>query len=73
METTIVLMDNCDDSLLGVLTVKDKTSEEVNAVFHEVMTKLPGEWSLDDLLDELRERNIEFSWLEEESVTVLSI
>lgn len=73
METTIVLMDNCDDSLLGVLTVKDKTSEEINAIFNEVMGKLPGEWSLDDLLDELRERNIDFTWLESESVAVLNI
>lgn len=73
METTIVLMDNCDDSLLGVLTVKNKTSVEINAIFNKVMNKLPGEWSLDDLLDELRERNIEFSWLEKESVTVLII
>ena len=73
METTIVLMDNCDDSLLGVLTVKNKTSEEIKTIFNEAMAKLPDEWCLDDLLDELRERNIDFSWLEEESVTVLSI
>ena len=73
METTIVLMDNCDDSLLGVLTVKDKTSEEVSTIFNEVMAKLPGEWSLEDLLDELMERNIDFSWLEKENLPVLSI
>ena len=69
MEQTLIIKDNCDDSIIGTLTVygKDKDSvtekvKKVKAIFKEVMDKLPGEWSMEDLLDGLEEKRMDFSW-----------
>ena len=71
VKTTIVLVDNCDDSILGVLTVKGKTTKEINKIFHEVMEKLGDDWCLDDLLLELTDRKIKYNW--DDTADVLEI
>lgn len=68
-EQTLIIMDNCDDSIIGTLTVygKDRDSvaqevEKVKAIFKKVMTLLSGEWSMEDLIDGLEESGMSFSW-----------
>lgn len=77
-EQTLVIMDNCDDSIIGTLTVYGKDEEsvaeevkKVKDVFKEVMNKLPGEWSMEDLIDGLEEKGMNFSWTTD--VEIMSI
>ena len=77
-EQTLIIMDNCDDSIIGTLTVygKDKDSvaqevKKVKATFKEVMNKLAGEWSMEDLIDGLEEKGMRFSWATD--VEIISI
>lgn len=68
-EQTLVIMDNCDDSIIGTLTVYGKDTDsvaqevkKVKTIFRQVMGKLPGEWSMEDLIDGLEESGMSFSW-----------
>lgn len=77
-EQTLIIMDNCDDSIIGTLTVYGKDGEnvaeevrKVKAIFKKVMDKLPGEWSMEDLIDGLEESGISFSWATD--VEIMSI
>ena len=77
-EQTLIIMDNCDDSIIGTLTVygkdKDGVAQEVKKVktiFRKVMEKLPGEWSMEDLIDGLEESGMSFSWATD--VEIISI
>ena len=77
-EQTLIIMDNCDDSIIGTLTVygkdKDDVAQEVKkvkAIFRKVMNKLAGEWSMEDLIDGLEESGMSFSWATD--VEIISI
>ena len=68
-EQTLIITDNCDDKIIGTLTVygKDKDEvakevEKVKTIFREVMNKYPGAWDMEDLIDGLEESGMSFSW-----------
>lgn len=66
---TIVLKDNCDDSVIGVITVNGKDKEDVEnnvnkvyEIFNDIMQRLEGSWSIEDLMEGLSESDLSYSW-----------
>ena len=60
MENTIIIRDYDEPTtIFAVLTVK-ATKEEVEKAFQEVKDTLAGCWTVEDLIEGLAERNIEF-------------
>lgn len=61
MEKTIIIRDYDDPTtIFNVLKVK-ATKEEVEKAFQEVKDNLAGCWTVEDLIEGLAERNIEFT------------
>lgn len=70
-DTKIVILDaDYDCCILGLLTVKDKTAEEICDIIAEVKAEVDC-WTWEDILERLRDLNIDFSW--EENVCSISI
>ena len=66
---TIVLKDNCDDSVIGVITVNGKDKEDVEnnvkkvyEIFNDIVQRLEGSWSIEDLMEGLSESDLSYSW-----------
>lgn len=66
---TIVLKDNCDDSVIGVITVYGKDKEDVEnnikkvyEIFNDIVQRLEGCWSIEDLMEGLSESDLSYSW-----------
>lgn len=59
----ILLVDNSDDTIFGIIRTEN-TKSEIESIFDTVKDRLPGEWLISDLLDELDKKGIEFSYEE---------
>lgn len=71
METKIVILDaDYERCVLGLLTVKDKTAEEIDSIIAEVKAGVDL-WTWEDILEHLRSLNIDFSW--EDNVCSIAI
>lgn len=71
METKIIILDaDYERCVLGLLTVKDKTAEEIDDIIAEVKAEVDL-WTWEDILERLRDLNIDFSW--EEDVNSISV
>lgn len=57
----ILLVDNSDDTIFGIIRTENAKSE-IESIFDKVKDRLPGEWQISDLLDELDKKGIEFSY-----------
>lgn len=57
----ILLVDNSDDTIFGIIRTENAKSE-IESIFDTVKDRLPGEWQISDLLDELDKKGIEFSY-----------
>lgn len=57
----ILLVDNSDDIIFGIIRTENAKSE-IESIFDTVKDRLPGEWQVSDLLDELDKKGIEFSY-----------
>lgn len=71
METSIVILDaDYERCVLGLLTVKGKTAEEIDDIIRKVKAEVDC-WTWEDILERLRDLKIDFSW--EENVCSISI
>ena len=66
---TIVLKDTCGDNILGVITVNGKGKEDVEnnvkkvyEIFNDIMQRLEGSWSIEDLMEGPSESDLSYSW-----------
>lgn len=57
----ILLVDNSDDTIFGIIRTENEKSE-IESIFDTVKDRLPGEWLVSDLLDELDKKGIKFSY-----------
>ena len=57
----ILLVDNSDDTIFGIIRTENEKSE-IESIFDTVKDRLPGEWQVSDLLDELDKKGIKFSY-----------
>lgn len=71
METKIIILDaDYERCVLGLLTVKDKTAEEIDEIICKVKAEIDF-WTWEDILERLRNMNIDFSW--EENIHSISV
>lgn len=71
METKIIILDaDYERCVLGLLTVKDKTAEEIDEIICKVKAEIDF-WTWEDILEHLRNMNIDFSW--EENIHSISV
>lgn len=63
METKIVIRD-CDNygEVLGLLTVKGLTKDDVWNIFSDVKYEYEGCWTVDDLIEGVAKSGHEYSW-----------
>lgn len=57
----ILLVDNSDGTIFGIIRT-DNSKAEIESIFDTVKDRVPSEWQVSDLLDELREKGIKFSY-----------
>ena len=65
MNRHIVLLDADNDNVVyGVIIIHDDTTpEEVDRIFTRIRNEeLPGEWSLDDLIQGLADSGVDFEY-----------
>lgn len=71
---TIVLLDNDnEDTVLGVLKVFDDTSaQDVEKIFQHVKSEeKPYDWCVEDLIEALTEKDIDYSYEEEKVHSIM--
>ena len=63
---TIVIKDNCDKSILGIITVYGASEEYISDRIEEalgiVKSKFEGCWTMENLIEELGVMDLSFSW-----------
>lgn len=57
----ILLVDNSDGTIFGIIRT-DNSKTEIESIFDTVKDRVPSEWQVSDLLDELKEKGIKFSY-----------
>ena len=57
----ILLVDNSDGTIFGIIRT-DNSKAEIESIFDTVKDRVPSEWQVSDLLDELKEKGIKFSY-----------
>lgn len=57
----IVLLDNYDNTIYGIIKT-ESSKAEIEIIFDNVKEELFGEWQIYDLLEELRNKGIKFSY-----------
>lgn len=57
----ILLVDNSDGTIFGIIRT-DNSKAEIESIFDTVRDRVPSEWQVSDLLDELKEKGIKFSY-----------
>lgn len=72
METKVVIIDKdtLEPEVIGILTVKDKTIEEINNTI-DLLKYSISFWSWEDILNGLKERGFNFTWEERHIHTIL--
>lgn len=63
---TIIIKDNCDKGILGIITVNGASAEYIRDYIEEalstVKSKFEGCWTMENLIEELETMDLSFSW-----------
>lgn len=59
---TILLKDNDTKKDIGVLTLYGSNKEQIEKIICEVKSMYEGNWTVKDIVEELEENGVSFSW-----------